>query len=90
MFSYPVFFKHSHVFWLHFGFHFGDLSVSFASRLRAWICHRFFIDFGMDLDLIFDMFLMNFPFADPPCKTFKFDDPSNEFTCFYNSEKHDC
>ena len=32
---------------------------------------------------------MDFPFAHLPCKTFKFDDPSNEFACFYTSEKHD-
>ena len=43
----------------------------------------------MEFGIIFNGSLMNFPFAHPPCKTFKFDDPSNEFACFYTSEEHE-
>ena len=35
----------------------------------------------------FAVLLMNSRFAHPPRKTFKFDDPSDEFACFYPSGK---
>ena len=44
--------------------------------------HRFSIDFGRVFGCIFDGFWMTSPSAHPPGKTFKFDDPSDEFTCF--------
>ena len=77
-------------YWLPFGLPFGTFFHHFSITFRAWILHRFFIDLGIDFGHIFDGFLMNFPFAHPPCKTFKNDDPYNEFTCFYISEKHVC
>ena len=41
-----------------------------------------FIDFGLDFCIIFNVFLMHFPSARPPCKTSIFDDPYNRFACF--------
>ena len=50
--------------------------------------HRFSIDFGRVFWCICDGFWMTSPSAHPPGKTFKFDDPSDEFACFYPSGKH--
>ena len=76
MFSYPMFFMRLPGFSFHLGFHFClviclCLLMSFASRLRLWIWHRCCIDLGMDLDHNLETCFMNYPFADPPCKTFK-------------------
>ena len=67
----------------------GSVLVTFLCFLHHVFALRIFIDFGMEFGRIVDVVLMNFPFAHPPCKTFKFDDPYNEFAWFYTSEDHD-
>ena len=66
----------------------GMIFIILAYLFRWLILYRLCIHSGMDLGIIFDGFLMDSLFAHPPCKTFKFDDPYNEFTCFCILEKH--
>ena len=37
-----------------------QFSIILASLFRAWLLHKCFIDFGMDVDVMFDGFLMTF------------------------------
>ena len=41
--------------------------IILAQLFRGWILHGFVIDFWTDFDLIFDVFLIRFPFKHLPC-----------------------
>ena len=66
LFFEPIFDRFFNGFWLPFGLHFRWFPVFFASLFRIWNLYRFCIDLGMDFDLIFNGFLMTFPFAHSP------------------------
>ena len=67
---------------------FAPFSIISTSLFRASFSHRFVIDFGMDVGLIFDVFLIPSPFTHATCSTFK----TIAFTLnvyVYPSEKHE-
>ena len=66
--------------WHHF-------SIILASFFRAWLLHKCFIDFGMDLDVIFDGFwYLSRSHMQPskPSKTIVFTMKFNDFTILRN------
>ena len=59
------------VFWFPFEVHLWWFSVFVTSFIRAWVLKWFLIDCGMICCLIFDVYLIPFPFAYATCETFK-------------------
>ena len=77
----PIFDHCGHPFW-------NPFQCCFHCSFEDEGCIDFPSILGRFFARIFDGFWMISPSAHPPGKTFKFDDHSDEFTCFYPSGEH--